>query len=44
MVLATIQIENFMNVVIRGKWWGIKKSYLVLLLEKGNRNKKGERS
>jgi hypothetical protein len=30
-----------MNVVTGGKWWGVKKSYLVLLLEKGKRNKKG---
>jgi hypothetical protein len=41
MVLPTIQIKNFMSVVTGGEWWGVKKSFLVMLLEKGKINKKG---
>jgi hypothetical protein len=40
MVRAAIQVGNFMSMVISGKWWRIKKRYLSLLLDRGDRNRK----
>jgi hypothetical protein len=31
MVLAAVQVGNFMNMVIRGEWWKVKKRNLDLL-------------
>jgi hypothetical protein len=40
MVLVITQVGDFINVVTRGKGWKVKKRYLALLLNKGNRSRK----
>jgi hypothetical protein len=42
MVLAIIQLGDFIRVVIEGKWWKVKKRYLGLLLKKQYRSRKRE--
>jgi hypothetical protein len=44
MVRATIQVGNLMSMVTNDEWWRIKKRYLNLLLDRGDKNKKGKRT
>jgi hypothetical protein len=44
MVRATIQVGNLMSMVTNGEWWRIKKRYLNLLLDRGDKNRKGKRT
>jgi hypothetical protein len=41
MVGAFAQVGNFMSMVISGEWWKIKKRYLSLLSDRGDRSRKG---
>jgi len=36
-------VGNFINMVTTGEWWRIKKRYMNLSLDRGNRSKKDER-
>jgi len=38
------QVGNFISMVTNGEWWRIKKRYMSLLLDGGNRTSKDERS
>jgi hypothetical protein len=40
MVRPTAQMGNFMNMVISGKWWKIKKRYMSLSMDRGYKVKK----
>jgi hypothetical protein len=44
MVRAAIQVGNFMSLVISGERWRIKKRYLSLSLDRGDRNRKEDRA
>jgi hypothetical protein len=42
-VLAAVQVGNFMSMVIRREWWKVKKKNLDLLLKLINKSRKEER-
>jgi len=44
MVGAIVQMGNFMSMATSGKWWKIKNKYLNLLLDRGDRSRKGKRT
>jgi hypothetical protein len=44
MIGVAIQVGNFMSMVTSGEWWKIKKRYLSLSLDRGDRNRKGKRT
>ncbi len=44
MVGAVVQVGNFMSMVTSGEWWKIKNRYLNLLLNRGDRSRKGKRT